>query len=335
MTENTATAVSRVQELVYELTIAEVMTPDVITVTPRTSMREFKELLRQHRISGTPVVDDAAGREGKLIGVISLEDLIRALEQGDMDATVADRMTAEIETVQASESVIQAVNRMARFGYGRLPVIDASGALSGILTRGDIIRGLLHRLEMNYHEQEIERYRASHIFEDIISDRTSLVLRYRVAARDFSAGGGASSKIKRAIERLGGNPSIARRVAVAAYESEMNLVIHTEAGGEMMVEIQPDQVQIVVTDKGPGISDVEEAMRPGYSTAPEWIREMGFGAGMGLLNIKKCADRMELASEVGKGTTLWISFDIPPAEAPGKPGKASEESGALRKEDLL
>ncbi|MBN1661733.1 MAG: CBS domain-containing protein [Anaerolineae bacterium] len=335
MTENTATSVSRVQELVYELTIAEVMTPDVVTVTPHTSMREFKELLRQHRISGTPVVDGAAGHKGKLLGVISLEDLIRALEQGDMDAMVADKMTADIETLQAGESVIQAVNRLARFGYGRLPVVDASGALVGILTRGDIIRGLLRRLEMNYHEQEIERYRASHIFEDIVSDRTSLVLRYRVAARDFSAGGGASSKIKRAIERLGGKPSIARRVAVAAYESEMNLVIHTEAGGEILVEIQPDQVQIVVTDKGPGIGDVEQAMRPGYSTAPEWIREMGFGAGMGLLNIKKCADRMELASEVGRGTTLWISFDIPPAEAPAKPGEAGEESGALRKEDLL
>jgi CBS domain-containing protein/anti-sigma regulatory factor (Ser/Thr protein kinase) len=335
MTENAATSVSRVQELVYELTIAEVMTPDVVTVTPRTSMRELKELLRQHRISGTPVVDDTPGHEGELIGVISLEDLIRALEQGDMDATVADKMTADIETLQAGESVIQAVNRLARFGYGRLPVVDASGSLVGILTRGDIIRGLLRRLEMNYHEQEIERYRASHIFEDIVSDRTSLVLRYKVAARDFSTGGGASSKIKRAIERLGGNPSIARRVAVAAYEAEMNLVIHAEAGGEMIVEIQPDQVQIVVTDKGPGIRDVEQAMRPGYSTAPEWIREMGFGAGMGLLNIKKCADRMELTSELGKGTTLWLSFQIPAAGAAGEPRTEDEQRGAAQKEDLL
>jgi anti-sigma regulatory factor (Ser/Thr protein kinase) len=156
-----------------------------------------------------------------------------------------------------------------------------------------------------------------------------------VAARDFSPGGSASSKIKRAIERLGGSPSIARRVGVAAYEAEMNLVIHADVGGEMVVEVQPDQVQIVVTDKGPGIDDVERAMRPGYSTAPEWIREMGFGAGMGLLNIKKCADTMALASEGGKGTTLWISFQIPAAEAPGEQGDAREKNGSLKKEDLL
>jgi anti-sigma regulatory factor (Ser/Thr protein kinase) len=96
-----------------------------------------------------------------------------------------------------------------------------------------------------------------------------------------------------------------------------------------MVEIQPDQVQIVVTDEGPGIADVEEAMRPGFSTAPEWIREMGFGAGMGLLNMQKCADEMELTSRAGKGTTLFLSFQIPAGQAQGGP------AGAAGKEDLL
>jgi anti-sigma regulatory factor (Ser/Thr protein kinase)/predicted transcriptional regulator len=293
-------------------------------------MREFKELLRQHRISGTPVVDG-----DRLVGVISLEDLIRALEQGNMDAVVADEMTTRVEMLQAGDSVIQAVNRTARLGFGRFPVVDGSGRLVGILTRGNIIRGLLHRLEMNYHEQEVERYRASHIFADIVSDRTSLVLRYTVAARDFNAGGAASSKIKRAIERLGGSPSIARRVGVAAYEAEMNLVIHTDAGGEVMVEVQPDQVQIVVTDEGPGIQDVAQALRPGFSTAPEWIREMGFGAGMGLLNIQKCADQMELTSAVGRGTTLLLSFRIPASQAEAENAAATVGGSSPEKEDLL
>src|SRR5690606_9773044 len=147
---------------------------------------------------------------------------------------------------------------------------------------GDIIRGLLRRIEVNYREEEIHRYRASHIFKDIVSNRTSLLLRYQVKPKDFAGGGSASSKIKRAIERLGGSPQIARRVGVAAYEAEMNLVIHTTDGGEILVEIQPDQVYIQTVDYGPGIPDVERALRPGFSTAPEWIREMGFGAGMGL-----------------------------------------------------
>ncbi len=301
--------VTKVQELIYELKIEEVMRRDVITVTPQTSMREFKELLRLKRISGTPVVD-----AGKLVGIVSLEDLIKCLEEGQMDSPVGAKMTPKVETLLADEPVVHAVNRMSRMGYGRFPVVDRSGRLVGILTRGEIIRGLLRRLEVSYREEEIHRYRASHIFEDIISDLTSLILRYQVQPRDFSKGGAASSKVKRAIERLGANPSLARRVAVAAYESEMNLVIHADHGGDIMVEIQPDRLHILVTDDGPGIPDVEEAMTAGFSTAPDWIREMGFGAGMGLLNIKNCADDMKLQSVVGVGTWLDIWFDISHAE---------------------
>jgi CBS domain-containing protein/anti-sigma regulatory factor (Ser/Thr protein kinase) len=311
MDDHTALEVSKLQDLVYELKIEEVMQRNVITVTPRTSMQEFKDLLRLKRISGAPVLEG-----GRLVGIISLEDLIKSLEQGEIDVPVGSRMTRQPETLYADESVVQAVNRMARLGFGRFPIVDRSGKLVGILTRGDIIRGLLRRLELNYHEAEIERYRASHIFEDIVSDRTSLILRYKVQARDFSLGGAASSKIKRAIERLGGSPPIARRVGVAAYEAEMNLVIHAERGGEMVVEIQPDQVRIVVTDTGPGIANVEEAMRPGFTTAPEWIREMGFGAGMGLLNIKNCADEIKLESKVGVGTRLETWFRISASAAP-------------------
>lgn len=311
MTERSSLEGTKLQELIYELQIQEVMRRDVITVTPQTSMAELKEMLRLKRISGTPVVEGS-----RLVGIISLEDLIKALEEGQMDAAVGQKMTHQVEALYEDESVMQAVNRMARFGFGRFPVLDRSDRLVGILTRGDIIQGLLRRLEVNYHEEEIQRYRASHIFEDIISDRTSLILRYWVRSRDFSRGGAASSKIKRAIERLGGRPPIARRVGIVAYEAEMNLVIHSNHGGEMVVEIQPDQVHILVKDDGPGIADIEEAMRPGFSTAPEWIREMGFGAGMGLLNIQNCADEMKLESEVGVGTRLEIWFQISPPPPP-------------------
>jgi CBS domain-containing protein/anti-sigma regulatory factor (Ser/Thr protein kinase) len=318
MTESASADVSRLQELVYELRIEEVMVREVITVTPETSMPELKELLRLRRISGAPVVS-----AGRLVGVISLEDLIKALEQGHMQALVGERMTQPAQTLYADESVMQAVNQMARHGFGRFPVINRQGELVGVLTRGDIIRGLLHRVEVDYHEGEIQRYRASHIFEDIISDRTSLILRYHVQARDFGQGGAASSKIKRAIERLGGSPSIARRVGVAAFEAEMNLIIHTDRGGDMLVEIQPNQVRITTKDQGPGIDDIEQAMRPGFSTAPEWIREMGFGAGMGLSNIGNCADEMKLKSKVGAGTHLEITFRIP--AAPVRQGNGKED----------
>lgn len=313
MTGSTSLGVSRVEELVRELRIEEVMRREVITVTPQTTMHELKELLRLKGISGAPVMEG-----DHLVGIISLEDLIKALEQGEMDALVGDKMSRRVETLSSNEPVVQAVSHMAKFGFGRFPVVDGDGRLVGILTRGDVTSGLLRRLEMDYHEEELQRYRASHIFQDIASDRTSLILRYRVKARDFSQGGSASSKIKRAIERLGGSPAFARRVGVATYEAEMNLVIHTDLGGEMVVEIQPNQVHITIVDHGPGIADVEQAMQPGYTTAPEWIREMGFGAGMGLVNIKRYADEMRLRSTVGVGTRLEAWFFIPTAGTPSE-----------------
>ncbi len=293
--------ITRLQELVYELKIGEVMTREVVTVAPQTSMAELREILREHRISGVPVVEN-----GELMGIISIEDLIKALAGGGMGVPVGEKMTRDPVTLRTDEPVVLAVNRFARYGFGRFPVVDEKGRLAGILTRGDIIQGLLKKLEVEYHEEEIHRYRASHIFEDIASDRTSIVLHYDVVARDFDHAGEASSKIKRALSRLGAPPQIVRRVAIATYEAEMNIIIHTDEGGKILAEVQPGQIIIRAVDTGPGIPDIEQAMWSGFSTAPEWIRELGFGAGMGLTNIQRCADEMRLESPEGRWTSLEV-----------------------------
>ncbi len=104
----------------------------------------------------------------------------------------------------------------------------------------------------------------------------------------------------------------------------MNLIIHTDNGGELIAEIQPEVIRIVATDNGPGIADIEQAMQPGFSTAPNWIRELGFGAGMGLANIKKCSDSMKLESQVGVGTRLEIVIRIQPVMSSGNAARPSE-----------
>lgn len=311
--------ITRIQELIYELPIARVMTTQVITVSPDTSMSELKEILRVNRVSGTPVLE-----QGRLVGIVSIEDLIKALENGGIHAPVRERMSTRLITVQANESVVEAVKKFAQHKVGRLPVVNERGELVGILTGGDITRGLLEAIGLDYHAEEISRYRARHIFEDIVSDQTGLILRYRVKARDFARGGGASSKIKRALDRLGAPPQVQRRVAIAAYEAEMNLIIHTDNGGELIAEIQPEVIRIVATDNGPGIPDIEQAMQPGFSTAPNWIRELGFGAGMGLSNIKKCADAMKLDSQLGVGTRLEIVIHIQPVMNGGNREREAE-----------
>jgi anti-sigma regulatory factor (Ser/Thr protein kinase) len=135
-----------------------------------------------------------------------------------------------------------------------------------------------------------------------------LLTRYHVAPRDFTHGGEASSKVKRALERLGANPSLVRRLAITAYEAEMNLVIHATNGGELRVEVSPNRITLITEDDGPGIGDIDQAFAPGFTTALDWVRELGFGAGMGLTNIKRYSDSVDVESAQGRGTKLWAVF---------------------------
>ncbi len=128
-------------------------------------------------------------------------------------------------------------------------------------------------------------------------------LEFDIKGGDFVNAGMASTRIKDVLKMLGIPPQIYRRVAIIAYEAEMNLVIHA-GGGKLRLFIYPDKVEVITEDNGPGIEDIELAMKEGYSTAPDYIRELGFGAGMGLPNIKKNADDLIIKSEVGKGTYL-------------------------------
>lgn len=136
-----------------------------------------------------------------------------------------------------------------------------------------------------------------------------LELRFLVRGGDFSQAGEASSKIKRALQQIGLVPALVRRVAIAAYEAEINIIIHA-ACGSLQLTIWTDAVEVMAEDSGPGIKDVGLAMQEGYSTAPETAREMGFGAGMGLPNMRRNADQMSVNSMVGVGTTVRMLFNI-------------------------
>ena len=129
---------------------------------------------------------------------------------------------------------------------------------------------------------------------------------YDVNGKDFTSAGKASVDVKKNLRLLGLSPEIVRRVSIAMYEGEINMVIHA-GGGHVTATITPDAVKVVFTDHGPGIPNVELAMQAGWSTAPQNIRALGFGAGMGLPNIKKYSDDFDIHSEVGKGTTLSIT----------------------------
>ena len=136
-----------------------------------------------------------------------------------------------------------------------------------------------------------------------------LTFHFDVDGNDFTSAGEASVQVKKILRRIGIDAETIRRVSIAMYEAEINMVIHA-GGGVADLYITPDCIKLVMTDSGPGIADIELAMREGYSTAPDNIRSLGFGAGMGLPNIKRYTDELKIESEVGKGTKITMSVNI-------------------------
>jgi len=134
-------------------------------------------------------------------------------------------------------------------------------------------------------------------------------MQYVVPADDFTRAGEASSSVKRKLKLMGVKPEIVRKVAIAMYEGEINMVIHA-SGGIIDVTVTPDMIEMVLKDRGPGIADIDQAMRAGFSTAPDNIRALGFGAGMGLPNMRKYADELSIESELGVGTTVKMKVNI-------------------------
>lgn len=136
-----------------------------------------------------------------------------------------------------------------------------------------------------------------------------MIKRYEISGSDFSSAGEASSGFKEVLKKLGVNSGVIRRTAIAMYEAEINTVIHG-GGGLCEAQVLNDKIVIVFSDNGPGINDVALAMQEGYSTASETIRELGFGAGMGLPNIKKYTDEMKIETAPGKGTKVTLTINL-------------------------
>ncbi len=141
-------------------------------------------------------------------------------------------------------------------------------------------------------------------------ENSLMSLKYHVSPTDFTRAGEASSDVKNKLKKLGVPPEIIRKVAIAMYEGEINMVIHA-SGGDIFVDITPDTIHMELKDVGPGIEDIDKAMQAGYSTAPDNVRSLGFGAGMGLPNMKKNSDTMDIQTVLGHGTTVIMTVNMP------------------------
>jgi CBS domain-containing protein/anti-sigma regulatory factor (Ser/Thr protein kinase) len=293
----------------YQIKVREVMTAKVVTFPPTATFREIQLSLKEHRFSGTPIVGEA----GVLLGIVSIDDIISAFDNGHIDDPVGDLMTREVVTIPQNYSVIAASNLFHKHHFGRLPVVEASGSntLVGILTFGDILSHLL--LIINSIAERVEEQERSMTRQMEHSTRDTL--HFELAPDNFDLAGVASTMVKKRLKKRGVPGNIARRVAVICYEAEMNVILHS-LGGYMDADIRDDLVRVVIGDEGPGIPDINRAMEPGYTTANEKIRALGFGAGMGLANIKRCADEFSITSSMKTGTVIEATVYFPANDPP-------------------
>jgi CBS domain-containing protein/anti-sigma regulatory factor (Ser/Thr protein kinase) len=295
---------SKTQELTYELKVQDAMDVNYTTVNSLTTVRSLRDILRRKRILGVPVVDD-----DKLVGIVSIEDYVESMEQGKLDETVGSIMTKNVVTIFADEPLINAVRNFEKYHYTRFPVITReTNKLVGIVSKIDTIKGILKKLEVAYDNKNDKKSPETRsLLNELIADSVSLELKYKVEGKNFEKAGSASTRLKKSLTKLGISSQITRRITISTYEAEINIVSYTD-NGEITARVNSDNVRVIISDNGPGIEDVAKAMTPGYSNAPGWVRELGFGAGMGLPNMKKFSDEMKIDTVVGKGTTVELVF---------------------------
>ena len=279
-------------DLLFKLKIKDVMSSPVITAMRKDSMRKVQHLMRDNRISGVPVAE-----RGRLFGIVSINDIIRALDGGYSDDAVALHMTTQMVVLEEDMPLSFGISYFEKFKFGRFPVLNKENRLVGILSSRDVSASLLVELHNEYHKLEAQLPVAA------IKDPNTMTRHFRVERFDFENAGKAAHAIKKILTEQNYPPVLIRRVAVAAYEMEINLVVHS-LGGTFTFHMDPEKVELLAADEGPGIPNVEQAMQEGYTTANDWIKSLGFGAGMGLNNIRRNADEFNIQSAVGRGTTV-------------------------------
>ena len=299
-------------DLLFKMRIRDVMSSPPITVARADTLRQAQALMKANGITGLPVAED-----GRLFGIVSMDDIVSALEGGWIGAPVEAHMTRNVVVLEEDMPLSFGASYFDKYRFGRFPVLSRDNRLVGILTSRDVSAAVLIELLQEVLRLEARLPAAPPPPEAAAARHT--VLQFSVKTYDFERAGKATHDIKRALTGFGIDPRLIRRAAVASYEMEMNMVLHS-AGGSLSCIIDPDRVELTARDTGPGIASVEQALEEGFTTANEWIKSLGFGAGMGLPNIRRVADDFTLQSSLHAGTTVRARIRLTaPAPTPAPP----------------
>ncbi len=303
-----------IMELLQRLRVKDVMRDhDIISVVRSDTLHFAQNLMKRNHISGVPVV------EGKrLLGIVSINDIILALEGGWIGEPCQKHMATNLVVLEEDMPLAFALKYFENYIFGRFPVLNKERDLVGIVSQRDVTRVLMRELTKELARLEgavaHQPEKAADCAAEGQPSESSLpyysMRQFVVVRNDLQNAGKAANEIKKMLGEAGVEKKIIRRVAVAAYELEINICIHS-LGGSITFILDGHKATVVAKDKGPGIKDVEWALRDGTSTANDWIRSMGFGAGMGLSNSKRVADFFDIKSTVPTGTTVLCEFNLP------------------------
>jgi len=299
---NTTDSPNVILELIYRLKVKDAMCKNLITASRSDSLRHIQRLMKQNGITGIPVAE-----EGRLFGIVSMDDIIHALDAGYIDEPGERHMSKNLVVLEDDMPLSFGISYLDKYKYGRFPVLDKKKRLVGIITSRDIITCLL--VEINTEMQKLEHK----IETSATSPKKTETKEFHIQKFDFENAGKASTAIKKQLKQMNTDRKTLRRIAVAMYELEMNQVVHSE-GGIIECTVSPEKVIIHANDNGPGIEDTQKALEEGFSTANEWIRSLGFGAGMGLPNAQRVADSFSIESKKGEGTNVVVEIYLKPKE---------------------
>jgi len=296
--------------------VSDFMTSPPIMLTKEDIMEEAKTIMRDNNFSSIPIDDG----DGHLIGLVSVQTIIHALENGLMDDIIEKHMVTDVVYLEKNMNISTVMTYLKSYTYGRYPVVDSENKLVGVVTKGDLMMFFYKRLGSIYMHNKrrddaldsfmyanLDDYLEKAISPETIMDEHSFS--YFINTTNIEEAGTGSTLFKKFLEERNFPQEAVRRASISVYEAEVNVVIHGEGKGYIRAYMAEDHLVVSIDDSGPGIDNIEQAMQPGYTTASDRIREQGFGAGMGLDNIQKYADNLAIiSSEMG----LKVEINIIP-----------------------
>lgn len=290
-----------------DLTAKNVMNSMLMVLKEENTFKEAQEIMKKKKISGVPIVDD----NYKVINIITMEDIINSLSNNQIDMKISSKPRKKVVVLKKSDDFEKIVEFLSTYGFGRYPVVSEDNTLIGIITKQDLLFSVVSKLSVLYlHDERRKEILDSplSIFVKNNTNKSEPQFIYSINNSNVNNAGEGSALLKNFLKGKEIDTKLIRKISISTYEAEVNVVIHGGGIGKIVADITDESIVVYVEDIGPGIESIEKAMTPGFSTAPEYIRALGFGAGMGIPNIKRFADKLIITSEKGNGVKMEMIF---------------------------